>query len=254
MAWRGKGRTDIGLIRSSNQDTFAVLDALGVWIVADSMGGQAGGDIASRLAVESIAAFLMAERGTARGSRGAPQENNTMLRRAIASANHVIRQEAIKSFERSGMGTTVVMASIGDGPPPVAHVAHVGDSRAYLLRERALLPLTRDHSLVEESVRQGLLSPEEAAGHPRRHVLTRALGIAPQVEPDVSTHPLHPDDLILLCTDGLTKMLDDRDILEMIVEISPSAEAICEALVREANRRGGADNVTIVVIRHEEGK
>ncbi|MBI4401913.1 MAG: Stp1/IreP family PP2C-type Ser/Thr phosphatase [Nitrospirae bacterium] len=251
MAWRGTGLTDVGRVRPSNQDALAVLNHLGLWIVADGMGGHPGGDVASRLAVETITASIEAETGTTAHDQTDRREHEAALRRAIASANRAIRQEGIAHPHLAGMGTTVVVLHMTAGSPAHASLAHVGDSRAYLLRARTLIPLTQDHSLVEEYLRRGLIAPREALTHPMRHILTRAVGTNVQVEPDVSSHELQPDDVILLCTDGLTKMLDDGQIADTILRTDRSAETICQALVNEAIRGGGDDNVTVVVVRQE---
>jgi len=247
LTWRGAGLTDIGRVRASNQDAFAVLNDVGLWIVADGMGGHAGGDVASRLAVESITKRVRSHAGTGNLSQTGQAWTEIQLRQLIESAHHTICKHAIEHPHLGGMGTTLVVLSIPSGSTPRLSLAYVGDSRAYLLRDGALLQLTQDHSLVEEHVRSGQLSPEDAATHPLRHVLTRALGIGNVVEPDSSTHPLQPDDLILLCTDGLTKMMDDGRIADILLHAGRSPEAACLALVDEANRRGGADNVTVVV-------
>jgi len=247
LTWRGAGLTDIGRVRASNQDGFAVLNDVGLWIVADGMGGHAGGDVASRLAVESITEQVRRHAGTDSLSQARQAWTETQLRQLIEAAHHTIRNNAFEHPHLGGMGTTVVVLSIPSGSIPRLSLAHVGDSRAYLLRAGTLFQLTQDHSLVEEHVRSGRLSRQDAATHPLRHVLTRALGIEDAVEPDSSTHQLQPDDLILLCTDGLTKMLDDGRIADTLLYTGRSPEAACLALVEEANRRGGEDNVTVVV-------
>ena len=246
--WRGIGLTDVGLVRSSNQDAFAVIDEQGVWIVADGMGGHAGGDVASRLAVQSIKACSQSHAGGESSAQQDSQDHAAVLRRAIEEANRTIWQEALDRPELSGMGTTVVLLLIGGAEHPHATLAHVGDSRAYLMRGHSLVQLTQDHSWVEEQIRQGRLPREEAETHSLRHVLTRALGTNATVEPDISTHPLLPEDRILLCTDGLTKMLTDEEILRVLLESGPSRQQACQALIQEAKRRGGHDNITVVII------
>jgi protein phosphatase len=243
--WIGAGLTDRGRMRRSNQDAFAVLNDHGVWIVADGMGGHAGGDVASQLAVESIIHDFEALPASCNHEH---DDITRMLRRSIQAANQVIRSTAMKRLELIGMGTTIVVLHI-DGRTASATVAHVGDSRAYVLQKEKLLRWTHDHSLVENSVREGILSPEEALTHPMRHVLTRALGTELEVEPDLASHLLHPDDALLLCTDGLTKMLEDDHIQDILCRHASPEEA-CRALVNEANRLGGEDNITVVVVRN----
>ncbi len=247
FAWQGTGLTDIGLVRPSNQDAFAVLNDVSLWIVADGMGGHAGGDVASRLAVESITEQVRRHAGTGSLYQAGPAQTETSLSQLIEAAHQTIRKHAFAHPHLSGMGTTVVVLGLPSGSIPCLSLAHVGDSRAYLLRAQTLIQLTQDHSLVEEHVRSGLLAPQEAATHPLRHVLTRALGIGETVEPDTSTHRFQPDDLILLCTDGLTKMLDDGQIADTLIHAGRSPEVACRLLIEEANRRGGEDNVTVVV-------
>lgn len=240
--------TDVGLVRSSNQDAFALLDDLGLWIVADGMGGHPGGDVASRVAVETITAFMQPGGHATRTLP--PQPGDERLRQAIIASNEAVRRKATADPRLAGMGTTVVALQITGGPAPRALVAHVGDSRAYLLRDGTLTPLTRDHSAVEESLRQGRLTPEQAAVHPDRHVLTRALGTEPVVAPDLSAHLLRPHDVVLLCTDGLTKMLSDRHIASAMLALNGgNPETICRRLIDEANGRGGDDNTTVVVVQ-----
>jgi protein phosphatase len=216
-------------------------------MVADGMGGRAGGDVASRIAIDTLTAKL-ASNGRSDVSN---DERIMAVQRAIRTSNQAIRDEAVKRQELIGMGTTIVIGAIAHDTAGMI-VAHVGDSRAYLLRHGALSRLTRDHSLVEEALAQGELSEEQALEHPLRHMLTRAVGAEPDVDPDVSVTALHPHDLILMCTDGLTKMLSDDDILAILSRARASSEATCAALVTEANRRGGDDNVSVIIVRNDE--
>ncbi len=249
MPWIGAGLTDTGLLRSCNQDAFAILNDQGLWVVADGMGGHPGGDAASRLAIdvitrEAVTAFPRnTPKHTGRNPAAAP------LKAMIEAANRAILATAEASPDLKGMGTTVVALQISSGLRAHATVAHVGDSRAYLWRGSRLLPLTSDHSLVEDYVRQGLLSPEEARFHPHRHVLSRALGMAETVEPDVSSVVLRRDDVLLLCTDGLTKMLTDEQIAGVLRQTGRQPQQICAKLVEQALRSGGTDNVTVVACR-----
>lgn len=255
LTWQGTGRTQVGLVRSSNQDAFAVLDQFGLWIVADGMGGHAGGDIASRTAVEALSSWgpaITCLDGTDESGEPPTGQRTSALRNAIQAANDAIRKKARTQPHLTDMGTTVVILHISNGAPPnspaQATVAHVGDSRAYLLRRHTMIPLTQDHSWVEEQMSQGLLSLQDALVHPLRHTLTRALGIEATVDPDLTIHSLRADDRILLCTDGLTKMLSDSRILEILLHTAHSADAACDALIAEANQRGGHDNATVLVV------
>jgi serine/threonine protein phosphatase PrpC len=243
--WRGTGITDIGKVRRSNQDAFAVDDDLGLWVVADGMGGHSGGAEASHIAVSSLMNYL--KNGPSE-SRSDYSDNDALLRRAVQEADSAIRDKALMYPELTGMGTTVVLLHLLPASPMELRVAHVGDSRAYLLRGDDLSRLTRDHSLMEDLVSRGLLSREEAAAHPRRNVLTRAIGIEGMAMPDISRHTLHAEDLLLLCTDGLTGMLNDLDIRDTLTEAARSPDLACKLLVDKANARGGKDNVTVVIV------
>lgn len=258
LMWRGTGRTHAGLVRSDNQDAFVVLDQFGLWVIADGMGGHAGGEVASRLAVETLSAWgprLVQPEASACQDRSL-QENGP-LREAIQAANVAIREQALTHPQLAGMGTTFVSLQIAAGsaagPAACATVAHIGDSRAYLVRGNSLTQLTRDHTWVDGQVQQGLLTPQEASVHPWHHMLTKSLGSASVAEPDCSVHPLRADDWILLCTDGLTNMLEDRQILEVLSSSGASAERACDALIAEANRRGGQDNTTVLLVRADSG-
>lgn len=242
--WAGYGLSDIGRVRASNQDAFAVLDQVGLWVVADGMGGHAGGDLASRIAVEAVAASVRSSAG--------PSSSQVLLRRAIRASNRAVLRMAEEHPDLAGMGTTLVVLHLA-GPRPVATVAHVGDSRAYRLRAQHLTQLTEDHSLIEDYRRRGLVSASEAKTHPLRHVLSRAVGIEPEVEPDISTFDVEAEDVFLLCTDGLTRMLDDERIRDILLR-SASRAGMCEALVREANRAGGEDNITVVIVSRAPDK
>jgi protein phosphatase len=243
--WRGIGLTDSGKVRSANQDAFAVHDALHLWAVADGMSGYAGGEIASRLAVAAVTTFFQ----RCRAEDFSSGDRKDLLRQSIEAAHHAIRAEARDRPELRRMGTTLVVLSLIPGPPAVATLAHVGDSRAYLLRGRALTQLTQDHSLMRDYVRRGLVSEQEALTHPQRHVLMRALGVEGQAEPDFSSHELQDGDRILLCTDGLTTMLADWEILDTLLRVGSPAGAACRELVEAANRRGGQDNITVILVR-----
>lgn len=240
--WQAAGLSDIGQVRSSNQDAYLIRNERLLWVVADGMGGHAGGDIASRLTIEAFVHELARQ-----PSRESPAEHERFLRAATEDANTRIQTEGDRNPELRSMGTTLVAVSLADAQEPVAHILHVGDSRAYLYREGQLQQLTQDHSVVEDFVRRGLLTHEQAAVHPKRHALTRAVGIDRIVEPDYAPTPLHPGDLLLLCTDGLTKMLSDGEIATCLSEHGLDPARCCQILVQESNRRGGQDNVTVIV-------
>ncbi len=242
--WRGTGLTDRGLVRSSNQDAFAVEDTVQLWVVADGMGGHAGGDVASRLAVDAVTTHIRNRASSGEGA--APASAEAVLREAMAAAQQAILDEARAKTELAGMGTTCVALRIAGAPTAVATIAHVGDSRAYRWRENRLEQLTQDHSVIDDYIRRGLISPAQAFTHPLRHVLARALG-TDACEPDVGVHVLEESDLILLCTDGLTKMMRDDRIAEVLLREGAAPEQACRALVQDALSRGGADNVTVII-------
>jgi PPM family protein phosphatase len=228
--------TDTGRRRRHNEDAFVCEPPL--FAVADGMGGAQAGELASNLA----AAALHNE-----GSRGGGEGRVDEL---IQEANRRVYERQTQDSSASGMGTTMTVALVEDG-----HVAigHVGDSRAYLIRERRLEQLTEDHSLVAELVRSGKLSPEEAEGHPQRSVITRALGTDPDVDVDTFSVATKAGDLFLLCSDGLTSMVDDETILREVERNRTDLRSAAKALVRAANKGGGDDNITVVFFEIGEG-
>ena len=232
--------TDTGRQREANEDSYFVRAPL--FAVADGMGGAQAGEVASRVAVE---AFERA--GEAEDADLAPEE---LLRRTVQLANREIFELAQGDSSRSGMGTTLTAALVrGDE----ISFGHVGDSRAYVLRDGKLKQITDDHSLVEELRRQGRLTRDQAAEHPQRSVITRALGPEPQVEVDTMTFRARPGDVFLLCSDGLTTMLSDDDLLA-ILKREGGLERAARRLVKAANDRGGKDNITVVLFSLEEGE
>jgi protein phosphatase len=244
IPWVGVGRSETGRVRPTNQDAFAVLNDDQVWIVADGMGGHPAGDLAATIAVET--AKRLVSRGLA-GNRQPSESAGQALGELLMTAHAAIREHSRTRPELTGMGTTVVAITIVLAPQPAAQVAHVGDSRAYLFRAGQLTQLTRDHTLIEEYLREGLIDRTAAKSHPQRHILTRALGLDEEITPDRSSIPLEADDVLLLCSDGLTKMLEDEDIASILRRADPSPHNACDALVEEALLRGGDDNVTVIV-------
>ncbi len=241
--WVGAGRTHRGYVRPVNQDAFAVLNELGVWMVADGLGGKPAGDIASQLAIASLVKQAENHRRLLQDSRDYVP---TLLSQFLMTAHHLLLDKGATSRELKGLGTTIVILCIVPEPAATATVAHVGDSRAYLWREGVLTRLTRDHTFGERYVEEGILTPEQARIHPDSHILTRALGFGETLEPECSTFTLRQDDCMLLCTDGLTKMLSDDEIAAVLGSNGTSSRA-CDALVGAALERGGIDNVTVVV-------
>jgi PPM family protein phosphatase len=228
--------TDVGRMRKNNEDSY--LSSQPVAAVADGMGGHSAGEVASAIAIEELAAL---------GSRG-PWESETAatddLKQAILRANRRIREMAASDRKLNGMGTTLV-ALLEDGD--MVHVANVGDSRGYLLRQGELSQVTVDHSLVQELVDDGRLSPEDAERHPQRSVITRALGIEPEVEFDLFTYKLQVGDRLLLCSDGLSDVVEPTQIRNVLLRVRNSHQA-ARKLVTVANEQGGPDNITVIVV------
>jgi PPM family protein phosphatase len=229
-------RTDTGRQRNANEDALFVRAP--IFVVADGMGGAQAGEVASKAAAEAFDVDLPDE----------PPER--VLRETIATANRQIHDLARTDPSRAGMGTTITAAIVNAQSEEVG-IGHVGDSRAYRLRGGKLERLTRDHSLVEEMRRKGQLTEEQAEDHPQRSIITRALGPDPEVEVDVQTVPASPGDVFLLCSDGLTTMLDDERIARLLSGAT-SLEAAVRALIDEANRAGGRDNVTALAFRLDD--
>jgi len=225
-------QTFIGVRHQVNEDSYGLLPAQGVWVVADGMGGHASGEVASKVARDKLVAEV--KRGTA-------------LAQSIAAAHEAVVQAAAEVSARKGMGSTLVAAQI-EPRTGAASIAWVGDSRAYLWRSGELRRLTRDHSLVQLLVQQGEISPAEAENHPDRNVLVRCLGFdQPQID-QVKVH-LVPGDLLLLCTDGLTTEVHDTRLAEIMASVA-SPQACAEALIRAVEDKGGVDDATALVIRY----
>ncbi|HXV56400.1 MAG TPA: Stp1/IreP family PP2C-type Ser/Thr phosphatase [Gaiellaceae bacterium] len=229
------GKTDAGRVRRRNEDAF-VLDPP-LFVVADGMGGAQAGEVASRLAAAAFREFHDAD----------GLEPEERLAAIVQEANRRIYERARRDSEVSGMGTTVTAALVTDDR---VAIGHVGDSRAYRLRDGRLEQLTEDHSLVADLMRSGRLTPEEAEAHPQRSVITRALGTDPEVDVDTSAVEAQPGDLFLLCSDGLTTMVSDEEILRLVAEASTLDDAAAR-LVKAANSGGGEDNVTVVLFALE---
>jgi serine/threonine protein phosphatase PrpC len=231
--------TDVGRLRSGNEDSH--FRGRTVWAVADGLGGHQGGEVASAAAVEPLAALDGREFAD-------PSEAAEALTEAIRSGNAAIIDRAAGTPDLWGMGTTVTAAALaGDR---FLQLAHVGDSRAYLLRDGSLDQLTTDHTIVAELVRRGRLTPDQAAVHPERSILTRAVGLDPTIPVDTPDPlALHPGDQVLLCSDGLTEAVPDPDIAQLLG--TADGPAACQALIDAANTAGGPDNITVVLIRVE---
>ncbi|MDQ3986804.1 MAG: Stp1/IreP family PP2C-type Ser/Thr phosphatase [Actinomycetota bacterium] len=225
-------KTDVGQIREANEDSYLVEGPL--FVVADGMGGHIAGDVASSTAVEVIA----------NRSSEASAENPQTLAGIVRGANNAIFEKAASDPAFHGMGTTCTLVLLDENR---AHIAHVGDSRAYLLREDSLRQVTEDHTLVARMVKEGRLRAEDAERHPQRSIITRALGVDADVEVDLTTLDLKDGDRIMLCSDGLSSMIDN-DTIAGVLRSEEDPQSAADSLVDLANRAGGEDNVTVVVI------
>jgi serine/threonine protein phosphatase PrpC len=246
------GVSDVGRVRTNNEDCYRIVTPRNLYVLSDGMGGEAHGEIASAMAVETLVNHCVdTEKNPAAPYFGQTQPNWSARTKRLVSAVHLANKNIFKSAEdnpeQRGMGATLTAAWI-DGAK--LSIAHVGDSRAYLLRSGNLLQLTQDHSLVAEQVRRGILTAAEAEESEMQSVLLRALGALPEIEVDAEEHMLFARDVLLLCSDGLTRMVTEPEIAGTLqAETDPTIAA--EKLVALANERGGADNITVVVVRLE---
>ncbi len=240
MNFQSAALSDVGRRRKANEDSFAMAPELGLYLVADGMGGHKAGQVASELAVDSAVAAVGA-------TDGAPVSLTQRLAESVSAANREIFAQARSCPELRGMGTTLVAALTGEG---CIALAHVGDSRAYLIRGGGIRLLTQDHSVVGDLVRSREITEQDARTHPHRHVLTRALGVRSTVEADFSELSTSAGDTFVLCSDGLTGRVQDHEIGKIVLT-APSLEDACKRLVGTANERGGEDNITVVIIRPE---
>jgi protein phosphatase len=248
----GGGATDVGRVRSNNEDCFRLVHPLNLFVLSDGMGGEAHGEIASALAVETVVKHCMEAESTASAPLyGNPPAGLSAQTKRLMSAVHLANRNIYKSAqehpEQAGMGATLTALWIsGDA----LSIAHVGDSRAYLLRNGSLQQLTNDHSLVAEQVRRGIISASEAEQSEMQSVLLRALGTQAEVEVDSEEQALFARDLLLLCSDGLTRMVTDPEIAGTLqAETDPQKAA--DRLIALANETGGVDNISVIVIRLE---
>ncbi|MBQ7288254.1 MAG: Stp1/IreP family PP2C-type Ser/Thr phosphatase [Clostridia bacterium] len=238
-------RTDKGRVRESNQDSFAALhlsDTAAFAVVCDGMGGANGGNIASAIAVKTLSESFQ------RNFRNHMTDNSIrmMMESAIVTANSSVLAAAAKNSDYKGMGTTVVAAFIDNGQ---ITLAHLGDSRAYLFTQNQLTLLTHDHSVIQSMIDTGQISESEARYHPKKNVITRALGVHKDIDIEFTTVPFSEGDMLLLCTDGLTNYLE-KDRMEFLFA-NTKPESLTDALVHGANASGGGDNITVVLLSNE---
>jgi len=250
---RMAGKTDTGMVRDHNEDCFHIVPESGIAILADGMGGHLAGEVASAMAIDRVTHFLLNAFAASHAAKSATGNSasfeSTTLVEAIEAANAAIYGASVSRPEQSGMGTTIVAVAFHDN---TLTVAHVGDSRLYRYRRGELSAVTEDHSMVQELLRRGLMTPEEARTSLNRNLVTRALGIDPMVEVDVREQPYEDGDLYLLCSDGLNDVLADEEIAAVLAQHPDSMESAAQRLIADVNARGGPDNVTIVLI-HTDG-
>lgn len=237
-------KTDVGMIRSGNEDNYAadVNDARGIFIVADGMGGHAAGEVASEMAVQLV---MRETKELADLSDG---NATKVLGEALKLANRKIHDRTITEVDKQGMGTTASVLMLADAR---YLIGQVGDSRVYLLRDGVLKQLTKDHSYVQEQVDLGNLTPEQARYHPYSNVITRCVGASPEVEPDLYSGEARNGDIFLVASDGLTGMVDDRRLAQLLMSRAEPIRKV-ESLISEANGRGGLDNITAIVVHVDE--
>jgi protein phosphatase len=241
MIIHGVGQSDVGRTRQNNEDALFVDNELALYIVADGMGGHKGGEVASRLAIETIAGALSGDAiAEARSGVGL----DTAIAQAIRAANTAIRERASSDPELSNMGCALSMVLFVDDS---AIVGHVGDTRLYLRRDGVVDQLTQDHTFVGELVRAGTVPASEMHRHPHAHVLTRALGSTSKLDVDTLVADVQPGDRLLLCSDGLTAYVEDLSALDTALSVE-DYRSIPESLIQQANSAGGKDNVTVVVV------
>ncbi len=250
--YRSAAKTDVGMKRDHNEDSFLVNEDLGLYVVCDGMGGHAGGETASRLAVQTIERELLSARLRAQDpfvSTAALAESPlaAALREAVEGACAAVFRTSRANPELAGMGTTCISLLVNGGR---AIVGHVGDSRAYLVREGEVHQLSEDHSLVNEQVRAGLLSSEEARQSRLKNIITRSVGFEEDVLVDVMGLETRPDDRFLLCSDGLSNLVDNVEIRDALLQ--ESLDEVPQRLIKLANARGGDDNITVIAVQRTE--
>jgi PPM family protein phosphatase len=249
------GITDVGRKRAHNEDSLSINDNLRLYLVADGMGGHNAGEVASSTAVDTVGKFVARcsedkDFTWPFGVNSNLTEDANILLTAIRIANRNVCLRAGERYEYSGMGTTIVGVYIENDN--IGHITHVGDSRAYLIRNGAIKQLTSDHSWVNEQVQKKILTEEDARNHRWKNVITRALGNKLNVEIDMQSIKIINGDQILLCTDGLTGMLEDHEIFRIVNESGGRIDLACKNLIKSANDMGGLDNITAIVIKITE--
>ncbi len=254
LAIHASGKTDVGMVRTNNEDCIGFDLHSGVFVLSDGMGGQAAGEVASKIAVDTVVGYFRERDNRERRDKVVGREfagvsgRANALANAIQLANQAIHNAAASDPNKAGMGATIVALCIEGS---LFSVAHVGDSRIYLIRSGAIQRLTSDHSFVTEQVRRGMISQEEADRSTIKNVIVRALGSDETVEPDLADHELTAGDLLLLCCDGLTQRLNDDSLLELANK-TESLDQACDGLIQAAKEAGSDDNISCILIRAAE--
>lgn len=246
--------TDVGRKRKGNEDSLYVNAEQNLFVVADGMGGHAAGEVASRIAVESINEFICLTSGDEEITWPFGLDENisydgNRLKTAIRFANKKVLEATREKSEYEGMATTVAAVLVDDA---VANLGHVGDSRVYLFRNGVVSQLTSDHSWVNEQLLSGVISADQARSHPLRNVVTRALGGKTDLQVEMQVHKIVPGDVLMLCSDGLTTMLADDEMAKLVQEAGDDLQKAAKSLVAAANGRGGEDNITVLLLKFQE--
>jgi len=239
-------KTDRGLVRELNEDSYKIIvgdnSSYFAFVVADGMGGHKCGELASRVAVEYISDSI--ERDP--HNLILPETRSEALKKIVEGTNAAVYQKSLEVPEASGMGTTLTMAVVTQSD---ITVAHVGDSRLYIVRDETIRQITEDHSYIEELIKKGTITRDEAENHPQKNIITRAIGSSLDIDIDITSMEITSGDIFVLCTDGLTNMVSCDQIMKTVIENEP--EEACEQLVEAAKRNGGDDNITVIVIKHK---
>jgi protein phosphatase len=252
MKLESYGMSNVGMKRVQNEDSYLINEDMGLYAVADGMGGHLGGEFASKLAVKTVEEVIQkfqndTDATQIKGVNSDGTDLGDQLKHAIQEASRRIHRQALYDDNLRGMGTTVVVTLVN---PKSLYIANVGDSRAYRIRNGKIKQLTEDHSLVSEQVKAGVLSASDARSHRLKNIITRSVGYQEDVEIDIAIHEVEVGDHYLMCSDGLSNLVDDREI-EKIVSEHDVREA-CEKLIQSANSRGGDDNITVLLIQVDE--
>ena len=247
------GLTDKGIVRRKNEDAIGFDSTLGLVVLADGMGGHRGGEIASSMAIDTIISELQQrlpqiDAGEIDESSGFSKES-ICIQDAVVAANQLVYQTSETNPEHKGMGTTIVVLQFYNNS---FSLAHIGDSRCYRLRAKKFEQITRDHSLLQELIDRGFYTPEEARNSMNKNLVTRALGIDPIVMPDIQEDIVLKNDIYLLCSDGLTDLVEDEDIYLTIIQFSANLEEAAKQLITKANKKGGKDNISVMLCRVDD--